>query len=69
MAIDELQKLTAAYKAVFDENDKIKTCEQDARKHLISLMKKYTSKNIGDIEKGIVNTGVLQEAYFHIIAT
>lgn len=69
MAIDELQKLTAAYKAVFDENDKIKACEQDARKHLMSLMAKYTPKNIGDIEKGIVNTGVLQDEYFLIIAT
>jgi hypothetical protein len=69
MAIEELQKLTAAYNAVFDKESNFKACGRDACRKLMSLMQKYTSANIGDMESGMINKDVLQDEYFRIIAT
>lgn len=69
MEIEELQKLTAAYNAVLDKESNFKACGRDACKKLISIMQKYTSADIGDIESGMINKKVLQDEYFRIIAT
>lgn len=69
MTKEELQKITAAYNAVFDKKGGFKACGRDACKKLMSIMQKYTSANIGDMESGMINKDILQNEYFRIIAT
>lgn len=67
MSKEEIKKLKAAYDAVFNEKGEIKACGRDACTKLISLMKKYTSKNIGDIRTGKLEIDVIKMEYYRVI--
>ena len=64
----EQQKLKTAYDAVFDANGKVKACGRDACSRLINLMRKYTSKNVGDENTGILNVDTIKSEYYRVIA-
>ena len=68
MSYKEIKNLKAAYNAVFDENGEIKACGRDACVNFISLMKKYSSKNIGDINTGILDVDTIKSEYYRVIA-
>ena len=59
----EAEEMYAAYNAVFDNKGKIKACGRDACIHLIQLMKKYTSEDVGDENTGRINIEVMKEEY------
>ena len=69
MAIEELEKLKSAFYSVFDENDKIKECGRDACIRLIHLMEKYTPKNVGNEDTGMIEIDAMKLEYYRVIAT
>ena len=69
MTETEQQILKTAYNAVFDENGKVKACGRDACSRLINLMRKYTSKNVGNENTGILEVDTIKLEYFRVIAT
>ena len=54
MTMRELEELKDAYQDVFDGNDQIKNCGRVACMRLIHLMKKYSSKNVGNLDTGVM---------------
>ena len=67
MQIEEQERLRGAFNAVFDEKGHVKNCGRDACSRLIHLMKRYSSKNVGDESKGILNVDVMKKEYCRVI--
>ncbi len=67
MSLEDQEKLKSAFNAVFGEKGEIKSCGRDACIKLISLMKKYTSKNIGDIKTGKLEIDVIKKEYYKVL--
>ena len=67
MSKEEKNELMIAYEAVFDERDQIRLCGRSACVHLIQIMRKYTSENIGDENTGRVQVEKMQEEYYKLI--
>ena len=67
MAIKDLEELKDAYQDVFDENDQIKNCGRVACMRLIHLMKKYSSKNVGNPNTGAMEVDTIQSEYHRIV--
>ncbi len=68
MSLEDQEKLKSAFNAVFGEKGEIKACGRDACIKLISLMKKHTSKNIGDIKTGKLEIDTIKLEYYRVIA-
>jgi len=62
----EIEELSVAFNTVFDKNGQIKACGRDACMNLISLMKKYSSKNVGDETTGQINIETMKTEYLRI---
>ncbi|MBR4633729.1 hypothetical protein IKO50_01895 [bacterium] len=67
MQLEEQERLRGAFNAVFDEKGQVKNCGRDACSRLIQLMKKYSSENVGDESKGILNVDVMKSEYCKVI--
>ena len=67
MAMRELEELKDAYQDVFDSNDQIKNCGRVACMRLIYLMKKYSTKNVGNPDTGTLEINVIQSEYHRIV--
>ena len=63
----EIENLKAAYNAVFDENDQMRTCGREACIELISLMKNYTSEDMGNEDTGTIEVTSMQTEYHKLI--
>jgi len=67
MTLKEQQNLKLFYDAVFDKDGKIKSCGREVCSRLIRLMRRYTSRDIGNESTGIMNVDVLKSEYYRII--
>ena len=65
----DFKNLQKAYNAVFDERGQIKNCGRDACIRLITLMKRYTSKNIGNEDTGTLETDTIKSEFYRIIVS
>ena len=65
----DFKNLQKAYNAVFDERGQIKNCGRDACIRLITLMKRYTSKNIGNEDTGTLKTDTIKSEFYRIIVS
>jgi hypothetical protein len=67
MRPEDQEKLKQAFNVVFDEKGQVKNCGRDACSRLIHLIKRYSSKNVGDESKGILNVDVMKSEYYRVI--
>lgn len=67
MKIKEQQILKLAFDTVFDVDGHVKNCRREACSNLIHLMKKYSSKNVGDESTGTLNVDVMKSEYYRVI--
>jgi hypothetical protein len=67
MSKDERHELMVAYEAVFDERDQIRACGRSACEHLIQIMRKHTSEDVGDESTGRIRIEKMQEEYYKLI--
>lgn len=65
----DLKKLASAFDAVFDDEGQIKACGRFACMDLISLMKKHSSKDVGDEKTGNINLETMRNEYLRILRT
>ena len=63
----EQERLKRAYNAVFDENGQVRNRGREGCSKLINLMKKYSSRNIGDESTGILNVDAMKSEYYRVI--
>ena len=63
----EQERLKRAYNAVFDENGQVRNCGREGCSKLINLMKKYTSRNVGDETTDTLNVDVMKSEYYRVI--
>lgn len=63
----EIENLKAAYDAVFDENDQMRTCGREACIELIALMKNYTSEDVGNEDTGTIEVTSMQTEYHKLV--
>jgi hypothetical protein len=68
MSLEEQERLKRAYNAVFDENGQVRNCGREVCSKLINLMKKYTSKKIGDEDTGKLEIDTIKLEYYRVIA-
>ena len=64
----KIDALKSAYDAVFDENGDVRACGRDACAKLISLMREFTSKNIGDEETGKLEVDTIRSECRRVLA-
>ena len=67
MAMKDLEDLKDAYQDVFDDNDQVKNCRRTACMRLIHLMKKYSSKNVGNLDTGVMEVDTIKSEYHRIV--
>jgi hypothetical protein len=67
MSLEEQERLKRAYNAVFDENGQVRNCGREVCSKLINLMKKYTSRKVGDETTGTLNVDVMKSEYYRVI--
>ena len=67
MKEQDFEKLALAFDAVFDNEGEIKACGRATCMDLISLMKKYSSKDVGDEKTGNINLETMRNEYLRIL--
>ena len=67
MSLEEQEKLTRAFNAVFDGKNQVKSCGREACSKLIHIMGKYSSVNVGDESTGILNVDAMKSEYYRVI--
>ena len=66
MKEQEFNELSVAFNAVFDKNGQIKACGRNTCMNLISLMKKYSSEDVGDESTGKINIETMKTEFSRI---
>ena len=66
MEKQELQELSSAFDAVFDAEGQIKNCGRAVCMHLISLMKRHSSEDVGDEKTGMINIETMKSEYLKL---
>ena len=66
MSKRELEELKDAYRDVFGEDDQVKNDDSVAYKRLIYLMKKFSTKNLGNFDTGIMKVDTIKSEYHRI---
>ncbi len=69
MKEQDLKELASAFDAVFNDETQIKACGRTACMNLISLMKKYSSMDVGDEKTGNINFETMKNEYLRILRT
>ncbi len=69
MKEQEFKKLSLAFDVVFDIEGQIKACGRAACMDLITLMKGYSSKSVGDEKTGKINIEIMKNKYLKILRT
>ena len=68
MSKRELEELKDAYRDVFGEDDQVKNDDSVAfKRRLIYLMKKFSTKNVGNPDNGVMKVDTIKSEYHRII--
>lgn len=67
MSEKELQELKDAYNAVFDQNGAVKGCGREKCIHLIKVMKKHTSEDVGNLKTGMMDIETVKRIYKSLV--
>ena len=67
MTKKEAEELKDAYVTVFDENGDVKACGHAACLKLMHVLKKYSTKNLGNLDTGFMEVETIRSEYSRLI--